>query len=73
MLLDVITYGCANGAFETDDPEGVALLLSGLIDGLSVSVTLGSADVTRQRLLTLCSTAARAHLAPTGPLTTGEP
>jgi len=65
-LADVIRYGCDEGAFQTDDPDGVALLLSGLVDGLSVLVTLGSEGVTRRQLLDTCSGAARAHLAPKG-------
>lgn len=64
IVSDVIRYGCAQGAFQTDDPEETALLLSAVIDGLSIQLTLGSTDVGRGDLLRLCQKAARALLQP---------
>ena len=65
-LTDVIHYGCSQGAFATDDPEAVALLLSSLIDGLSVHVTLGDPQVDNEVLGRLVVRAAEAHLKPDG-------
>jgi len=63
-LTDVIHYGCTEGAFATDDPDSVALLLSSLIDGLSVHVTLGDEQVDAELLSRLLVRAAEAHLMP---------
>jgi AcrR family transcriptional regulator len=62
ILSDAIRYGCERGAFETDDPDEAARLLSALIDGLSIQLTLGSPGLNRTDLLRLCRAAARAHL-----------
>ncbi len=64
ILTDVIRYGVEQGAFETDDPEESALLLSSTIDGLSIHLTVGSPDVSRARLLRLSRAAAEAYLSP---------
>lgn len=64
ILSDVIRYGCERGAFETADPNETARLLSALVDGLSIQLTLGSAGMSRGELLHLFRTAARAHLQP---------
>jgi AcrR family transcriptional regulator len=64
ILADVIRYGCERGAFETEDPEEAALLLSALIDGLSIQLTLASSGLTREELLRLCRTAAGVQLRP---------
>jgi AcrR family transcriptional regulator len=64
ILSDVIRYGCERGAFETADPNETARLLSALVDGLSIQLTLGSAGISRGDLLHLCRTATRAHLTP---------
>ncbi len=65
ILSDVIRYGCERGTFETEDPDETARLLSALIDGLSIQLTLGSPGLNRDDLLHLCHEAARAHLSPT--------
>lgn len=62
ILIDVITFGCGQGAFHADDPDETARLLSAVIDGLSIQLTLGSAGMGRGDLLRLCHTAARALL-----------
>jgi AcrR family transcriptional regulator len=67
ILSDVIRYGCERGAFEAKDPDETALLLSALVDGLSIQLTLGSASLDREGLLHLCRAAARAHLRPPSP------
>ncbi|MGH2539850.1 MAG: TetR/AcrR family transcriptional regulator [Actinomycetota bacterium] len=65
ILSDVIRYGCERKAFEAEDPDETARLLSALIDGLSIQLTLGSPGLSRDDLLHLCRAAARAHLGPT--------
>jgi AcrR family transcriptional regulator len=62
ILADVICYGRDRGAFEVEDPKETALILSALIDGLSIQLTLGSAGLDRGGLLRVCQAAARAHL-----------
>lgn len=64
ILIGAIRYGCDVGAFESSDPETSALLLSALIDGLSIQLTVGSANLDRERLLDYFRTAARALLGP---------
>lgn len=64
MLADVIQYGCHQGAFATVDPQRTAFLLSALIDGLSIQLTVGASPFTRVELLRFVRTAARAHLLP---------
>jgi AcrR family transcriptional regulator len=64
ILADVIRYGCESGTFEAGDPEAVALILSAMIDGLSIQLTLGSSSLKRTQLLRLCRAAARLHLTP---------
>ena len=64
ILADAIRYGCQRGAFETDDPDEVALLLSAVIDGLSIQLTLGSGDLDQAGLLRRCRAAAALHLTP---------
>jgi len=63
ILLDVITYGRDQGAFRTDDPDRVALVLAALIDGLSIQLTLGAGELTRRQLLDVTVAAAQAQLA----------
>jgi AcrR family transcriptional regulator len=62
ILHDVITYGCDQGAFRTDDPDRVALVLAALIDGLSIQLTLGAGDLTRKQLLEVSFAAAQTQL-----------
>jgi AcrR family transcriptional regulator len=64
ILADVIRYGCERGSFEAADPDAVAMILSALIDGLSIQLTLGSSSLNRTQLLRACSAAARLHLQP---------
>jgi len=61
-LEDVIHYGCHEGAFVTDDPGAVATLLSFLVDGLSVHLTLGDQHIDRALQNSLFLRAAEAHL-----------
>ena len=63
-LTEVIRYGCDDGAFATDDPEAVSSLISGLIDGLSVHVTLGDEQMDRKTMKQLLVRAVEAHLKP---------
>ncbi len=65
LLADVIGYGCARGSFETPDPELSARLLSATIDGLSIQLTVGSAELNRRELLQLCRQQAELLLRPT--------
>jgi AcrR family transcriptional regulator len=64
MLSSVIGYGCEAGSFFTDDAERVALLLSSLIDGLSVHTTLGDPRVSPTILRKMVADAALTHLRP---------
>ena len=61
-LTEVIRQGRSTGTFTSNDPETAAVLLSALIDGLSVQLTLGAPGMTRDRLLALCWQAAQAQL-----------
>jgi len=62
ILTGVIRYGCARGAFQVEDADETALLLSALLDGLSTGLTVGSSSLTRADLLRIFSKAARVHL-----------
>ncbi len=62
ILTDVIRYGVEQGAFESVDPAQDAMLLSSVVDGLSIQVTLGSPDVSRARMLKLLKASARQML-----------
>jgi AcrR family transcriptional regulator len=64
VLAGILRYGAQRGAFRLEDLDRTALLLSAVIDGLSVQLTLGAAGLTRPALLELCERAARALLAP---------
>ena len=63
-LTEVIRYGCEQGAFVTDDPVAVATLLSCLVDGLSVHLTLADHDLDPATVRELYMRAAQSHLAP---------
>lgn len=54
ILVEVIEYGCSQGAFRVEDVDDTAEIISGLIDGLSIQVTVGSPRVDRERALRLC-------------------
>ena len=62
ILVGVIRYGVEQGAMVSDDLERDALLLSSMVDGLSIQVTLGSAVLTRTRMMKLLRESARARL-----------
>ena len=63
ILVGVIRYGVEQGAMVSDDPERDALLLSSMVDGLSIQVTLGSAVLTRPRMMKMLRESARGRLA----------
>jgi AcrR family transcriptional regulator len=55
LIADIVRVGQAAGEFSSDaDPDDFALVLSGLMDGLGVQVTLGQPDVTPERMLVRC-------------------
>ncbi|MGH2844374.1 MAG: TetR family transcriptional regulator C-terminal domain-containing protein [Solirubrobacteraceae bacterium] len=59
MIVAIIQRGQDRGEFSSAaDPEAVATMLSALIDGLGVQVTLGYTDVTGERMARLCLAAA---------------
>nr|WP_246313252.1 TetR family transcriptional regulator C-terminal domain-containing protein [Leifsonia shinshuensis] len=58
LLIEVIEYGRDRGAFPVDDVADVAEMISALIDGLSIQVTVGSERVDRDRALRLCEVGA---------------
>ena len=62
ILADVIRYGVERGAFHSTDPVSDALLLSSIIDGLSIQVTLGSPAVSRTRMMRMIKASARTQL-----------
>jgi len=63
ILADVIRYGVEQGDFASTDPDEDALLLSSLVDGLSIQVTLESPLLSRTRMMKLIRASARAQLA----------
>ena len=63
LIADIVREGQAAGEFSPDaDPEEFALLLSGLLDGLGVQVTLGQPDVSPARMVQRCLTLASTEL-----------
>ncbi len=63
LIADIVREGQANEEFRRDaDPEEFALVLSGLMDGLGVQVTLGQPDVTPERMVARCVALASAEL-----------
>lgn len=62
ILVEVIEYGCAEGVFHVDDVDDTAEIVSALIDGLSIQVTVGSPRVDRDRSLRLCELGAASVL-----------
>jgi AcrR family transcriptional regulator len=48
-IAEVVRYGQQRGEFGAAEPEGFALLLGSLLDGLAVQIALGDAEVTPQR------------------------
>ncbi len=55
LIAEIVIAGQAAGEFRASvDPDDFALLLSGLLDGLGVQVTLGQPDVSPARLVECC-------------------
>ena len=55
LIAEIVRDGQRNGEFVAEaDPDGVALSLSGLLDGLGVQVTLGQPDAPPQRMIDVC-------------------
>jgi AcrR family transcriptional regulator len=63
LIADIVREGQAAGEFSGDpDPDDFALVLSGLMDGLGVQVTLAQPDVTPRRMVDRCLALASAQL-----------
>jgi AcrR family transcriptional regulator len=63
LIADIVREGQEAGVFSGDvDPDDFALMLSGLMDGLGVQVTLGQPDVTPERMVDRCLALASAEL-----------
>ncbi|MGI8716092.1 MAG: TetR/AcrR family transcriptional regulator [Solirubrobacteraceae bacterium] len=63
LIADVVREGQRAGDFDAAaDPEDFALVLSGLLDGLGVQVTLGQPDVTPARMVERCLAVASREL-----------
>jgi AcrR family transcriptional regulator len=55
LIAEIVREGQQTGEFSDDaDPDEFALVLSGLLDGLGVQVTLGQPDVTPARMVDRC-------------------
>ncbi len=63
----VIRYGQADGTFADVDPDRIATVLSALIDGLSIQLTLGVTSASRASTLEMCRGVARLLLDPSHP------
>jgi len=64
ILVDVLRYGASLGDFSVPDPETMARVLSAVVDGLSIQVTLGAEGLRRNDMLALFRKTARSLLAP---------
>jgi AcrR family transcriptional regulator len=63
LIADIVREGQKSGEFTTDsDPDDFALLLSGLLDGLGVQITLGQPDVSPSRMVERCLALASSEL-----------
>ena len=63
LIAEIVREGQASGEFKVDaDPDDFALMLSGLMDGLGVQVTLGQPDVSAERMVDRCLALASAEL-----------
>jgi AcrR family transcriptional regulator len=63
LIADIVREGQESGEFTRDaDPDEFALVLSGLLDGLGVQVTLGQPDVSPARMVERCLTLASTEL-----------
>ncbi|HEX8862300.1 MAG TPA: TetR/AcrR family transcriptional regulator [Actinomycetes bacterium] len=54
MLADTVRAGQKAGEFGTLDPDGFAIRLAALIDGLAIAVVLGDPEVDAERMFDLC-------------------
>jgi AcrR family transcriptional regulator len=63
LIADIVRDGQEAGVFNSGaDPDDFALMLSGLMDGLGVQVTLGQPDVTAERMVDRCLALASSEL-----------
>jgi AcrR family transcriptional regulator len=63
LIADIVREGQEAGEFSADaDPDDFALVLSGLLDGLGVQVTLEQPDVSPARMVERCLTLASSEL-----------
>jgi AcrR family transcriptional regulator len=63
LIADIVRDGQQDGEFSQEtDPDDFALVLSGLLDGLGVQVTLGQPDVTPERMVDRCLALASSQL-----------
>jgi AcrR family transcriptional regulator len=66
LIADIVRAGQTAGEFRSGaDADDFALLLSGLLDGLGVQVTLGQPDVSPERLVETCLSLAARELGAT--------
>jgi AcrR family transcriptional regulator len=61
-IAEVVRYGQGRGEFAEADPEEFAVLLAGLLDGLSVQIALGDTEVTPERVRELALNLAEREL-----------
>jgi AcrR family transcriptional regulator len=63
LIAETVREGQQEGEFSREtDPDDFAVVLSGLLDGLGVQVTLGQPDVTPQRMVERCLSLASREL-----------
>lgn len=63
LIAQIVREGQADGEFDSAaDPDDFAVVLSGLLDGLGVQVTLGQPDVTPERMVDRCLAVASREL-----------
>jgi AcrR family transcriptional regulator len=63
LIANIVREGQASGDFDRNaDPDDFALVLSGLMDGLGVQVTLGQPDVTAELMVDRCLALASVEL-----------
>jgi AcrR family transcriptional regulator len=68
LIAEIVREGQADGEFDAAaDPDDFAVVLSGLLDGLGVQVTLGQPDVTPERMVDRCLAVASRELGCTLP------
>jgi AcrR family transcriptional regulator len=63
LIAEIVREGQLQGEFDAAaDPDDFAVVLSGLLDGLGVQVTLGQPDVTPERMVDRCLAVASREL-----------